>query len=171
MSDDQQRSLPPGPFEVLGLLSGAGRDEIERRAEALSSMLKLGVAPPEGDAVALPEGYERTSEMATEAARELRDPQRWLREVILWPEGIASDEALTLAADLLEGAAGKPAEPAGLVKQLAQEFLTDEVKQTSPTEQPEQWIERQLAPPTQPGLYLGGDPNRYRGEEDESKDR
>lgn len=161
----------PGPFEVLGLLAGAKRDEVERRAEALSSMLKLGVAPPDGDAVALPEGYERSAEAVSEAARALRDPQTWLSEVILWPEGIASDVALSLAADLLEGAAGEPSEPAALVKQLAQEFLADEVRHTSPTEQPEQWIERQLAPPTEPGLYLGGDPTRYQGGGDDTEDR
>ncbi len=162
-------STAAGPFEILGLLANADRDDIERRAESLSSMLKLGLEPPEGDAVALPEGFERTAEEVSEAARLLRDPERWLREVVLWPEGIASNEALALAADLLEGAAGKPIEPGSLVRQLAQEYLSEEVRQASPTDQPQRWIDRLLAPPSEPELYIGV-PETRRGGSNGSND-
>ena len=152
MSDE---GFSPSPFEVLGLLAGADRAEVERRAEALASMLRLGLAPPEGDAVALPEGFERTVEEGAEAARVLRDPHQWLREVVLWPERIASNEALAAAADLLEKTAGQPQEPASLVRQLAQEFLAEKVRRTSPTEQPRRQIDRLLAPKNEPKLYFG----------------
>jgi hypothetical protein len=90
-------------------------------------------------------------------------------EVVLWPEGIASDEALSAAADLLEGAAGKPIEPGGLVRQLAQEYLAEEVRQTRPTDQPQRWIDRVLEPPKEPELYLGGREIR-RGNQDGTND-
>jgi hypothetical protein len=142
-------------FEELGLLASASRDEVERRAEVLTAVLNLGVAPPDGDAVALPSGHERTTETVAEAARVLRDPHQWLREVVLWPEGTVAEEALALAAELLEGAATSPSEPAALVRQLAQEYITDQVRQTAPTDQAERWMAGRLLPPAEPELYLG----------------
>lgn len=147
----------PGPFELLGLLSGADIETIERRAEALAALLKLGLAPPEGDAVALAEKNERTPEQVAEAARTLRDPQSWLREVLLWPDGQAAEGALDAAADLLEGAAGRPVEPATLLRQLAHQYLSDEVNRPGPTDQPERWITKRLTPPAKPELFLGLD--------------
>lgn len=161
-----QDTMTLGPFEILGLLVGADQETVERRAEALTALLKLGLAPPEGDAVALPEGVDRTPEMVTESARVLRDPERWLREVLLWPEGKVSDNALTTAAELLEGAAGRPAEPATLVRQLAHQYLTDEVSRAPGTDQPERWITRRLNPPAKPALFLGTPSDR----ESESKE-
>lgn len=153
-------TMPGGPFEILGLLSSADQETVERRAEALTALLRLGLAPPEGDAVALPEGFERTPEMVTESARVLRDPGRWLREVLLWPEGKVSENALSAAAELLEGAAGRPAEPATLVRQLAHQYLNDEVSRAPGTEQPERWINRRLDPPAKPELYFGTPPSK-----------
>lgn len=153
-----QETSSLGPFEILGLLGSADRETIERRADALAALLKLGLAPPEGDAVALPAGEARTPEAVAEAARVLREPKRWLREVLLWPEGAVSESALDSAAELLEGAAGRPAEPATLLRQLAHQYLADELARQSETDQPERWIARRLDPPAHPPLYLGPPP-------------
>ncbi len=155
-----------GPFEVLGLLSKADRETIERRAEALTALLKLGLAPPEGDAVALAEGTERTPEAVAEAARVLREPGQWLLETVLWPDGQASENALISAAELLEGAAGHPAEPATLVRQLAHQYLSDEVGRHTPTDQPDRWIARRLTPPAKPSLFFGPSPDDTRSKGD-----
>jgi hypothetical protein len=147
----------PRPHEILGLLGSADRETIERRSEALGALLKLGLAPPEGDAVALPQGFVRTPEAVAEAARLLRDPQRWLRETLLWIDGRAAEEALPSVAELLEGASGQPTEPAALLRQLAHQYLTDEVSRHGETDQPERWIGKRLTPPANPPLYLGAD--------------
>lgn len=160
MSND---SNSPRPHEVLGLLANADRETIERRSEALGALLKLGLAPPEGDAVPLPEGFQRTPEAVTEAARQLRDPQRWLHETVLWVDGRAAEEALLSVADLLDGASGRPAEPATLVRQLAHQYLSDEVTRHGETDQPDRWINRMLKPPSKPQLYLGSDDSEDQG--------
>jgi hypothetical protein len=147
-----------GPFEILGLLASADRETIERRADALSALLRLGLAPPEGDAVALPDGQARTPEAVAEAARTLREPKRWLREVLLWPDGEVSENALDSAADLLEGAAGRPADPASLLRQLAHQYMADELARQVEIDQPERWISKRLDPPAHPPLYLGPSP-------------
>ena len=147
--------IEPGPFEALGLLSGADAQAIERRADALSALLKLGLGPPEGDAVALEADFARTPEVVAEAARALRDPQRWLREVLLWPDCRTSGSALTVAADLLEAAAGRPTEPAGLVRHLALEYVTDVVGRAPHATEPDERIEKLLTPPAVPPLYVG----------------
>ena len=123
MSSDPTRM---GAFETLGLLSSADRETVERRADALSALLKLGLAPPEGDAVQLPEGAERDAEAVAEAARVLRDPTKWLEESLFWPDCRTAGAALSMAAELLEGAAGRPTEPASLVRHLALEYLSEE---------------------------------------------
>jgi hypothetical protein len=111
--------------------------------------------------VALPEEVSRTPEAVVEAARTLRDPQQWLREVLLWPDGQASDRALAAAAELLEGAAGQPSEPASLVRHLAHQYLADEVNReplenlSSRSEQPDRWISRRLTPPAKPPFFIG----------------
>jgi len=152
MSNDTSK-LPP--FETLGLLSSADRGAIERRAEALSALLKLGVIPPDGDAIALCADHGRTPESVNEAAGLLRDPSNWLVERTLWPDCRTAGRALELAAELLEGATGTPADPASLVRHLALEYLTEELHAVRPTEQPAQKLEKLLAPPKAPGLHFG----------------
>lgn len=159
----------PGPFETLGLLASADRQTIERRAEALSAILKLGLSPPEGDAVHPGGRATRDAEAVAEAARALRDPHTWLLESLLWPDCRTSRAAMTMAAQLLEGAAGRPAEPAGLVRHLALEYLSEGLSRARPEgeslERPDAMVDGLLAPPTSPPLYLGGPEARDRGGE------
>jgi hypothetical protein len=143
-----------GPFEILGLLGNVDRGTVERRGEALAAMLRLGLSPPDGDAVKLDGRVARTPETVTEAVRRLRDPQTWLRETLLWPDGGSGTSALKSAADLLDGATGRGNEPAALVRQLAHQYLADELNRHGDTDQPDRWLEHRFDPPAKPPLYL-----------------
>ena len=148
--------IEPGPFEALGLLSGADSQAIERRADALAALLKLGLGPPEGDAVALEAGFvPRTPRGRDRGGPRAPRSQRWLREALLWPDCTTLGSALTVAADLLEAAAGRPTEPAGLVRHLALEYVSDIVRRAPRATEPDEQFDKLLTPPAVPPLYVG----------------
>jgi hypothetical protein len=148
----------PSPFEVLGLLAHEPLEAIERRAEALEGMGRLGVSTNEDAAIANDAATQLDPQAVSEAARSLRNPVEWLQEILFWPHGNLHQQALTLAADLLEGGAGQSAEPGALARQLAQEYLAAETAGQQATDQPERLVSSQLAPPNEPPLYLGPRP-------------
>lgn len=72
---DARERLAQNPFLVLGLAPDAGRADVERAAQKLQGLLKVGASAAKTYATPLGP-RERTEDLVRAAAAELRDPAK-----------------------------------------------------------------------------------------------